>query len=160
MKTPSLALLVLLVLAGCQSQSGAVNQLRINDQVTLSGYPDARMVDALQQSNALVIDLRHPDEMSSDAPSLARSQLDHVNIPVGRSPLVSSVVAQVRTAIEQAGERPVLIHCASGNRAGLVWAASLIDNGRETESAISDVRKVATKPQTLDAIREYADRAR
>ena len=154
-----LILAVSVAASGCvQVEDSKVNHLRVTDRVTLAGYPDAPMIADLKASDALVIDLRRPQEMNAQAPSLEQHQLQPVNIPLGGNPPRRTDVDRFERLLSEAGERPVVIYCTSGNRAGLLWAAMRIDRGVPVEDAIREVSDVATRTDTVRAIRAYADR--
>jgi protein tyrosine phosphatase (PTP) superfamily phosphohydrolase (DUF442 family) len=55
-------------------------------------------------------------------------------------------------------ESVVVLHCASGNRAGMMWAAGQVKQGRDLEEVLEQVSSVVTKAQAIDAVRAYAAR--
>ncbi len=89
------------------------------------GQPSAAQLQALAaQGVRTVIDLRQPDEdRGFDETAQAEALgLRYVRIPVaGADGLDAANVRAVHQALQQS-QGPVLLHCASGNRAGAVLA--------------------------------------
>ena len=89
------------------------------------GQPSAAQLQALAaQGVRTVIDLRQPDEdRGYDETAQAEALgLRYVRIPVaGAEGLDAANVRAVYQALQQS-QGPVLLHCASGNRAGAVLA--------------------------------------
>ena len=145
------------ITAASAADEQPTHTLAVNAQVTLAGYPDNSLIEHIRENQGLVIDLRTTDEYAN-APSLASAGLEVVSLPIGEGPLTETVAA-FQSVVEAAGERKVWVHCASGNRAGLLWAAYQIEQGVDTEAAIDAVRPIATKKRTRQAIRNYASQS-
>lgn len=116
------------------------NARRPAPHLLTGGQPTlANLEQAAADGYALVVNLRTPDEMSWDEASAAHKlAMDYLNIPVGGPADINRANAQaLDAALRAAGDRPVILHCASGNRAGALLAlrAGLLD-GASTDDAL------------------------
>lgn len=108
-------------------------------QLYSAGQPSAAQ---LQQAAAAgvttVIDLRQPGEDRGFDETAAAEQLGlrYVRIPVaGAAGLTDANARALRTALAQS-DGPVLLHCASGNRAGALLALLQARDGVSVEQAL------------------------
>lgn len=88
------------------------------------GPPSAADLDrAAAQGVRLVIDLRAPEEgtLEEDGQVLERG-MRYVNIPVTAETLGREPAEALAAVLADENNRPALLHCASGNRAGGMWA--------------------------------------
>ena len=109
-------------------------------QLYTAGQPSAA---ALQQAAAAgvttLIDLRQPDEARGFDETAAAEHLGlrYVRIPVaGAAGLTEANAQALRTALAQS-QGPVLLHCASGNRAGALLALLQAREGASVEDALT-----------------------
>lgn len=111
------------------------------DQHWVSGQIDAKQLAQLKARGIEdVINLRPPAEDPAFDESVAAEelQLRYVEMPVaGMSDLNRTFIAAFDARLKALGDRPVLIHCASGNRVGAAMAlrAAWIE-GRRSEEAL------------------------
>jgi protein tyrosine phosphatase (PTP) superfamily phosphohydrolase (DUF442 family) len=148
----------------CLSACGANSQipvseyvLQVSDRVTLAGLLNEAAIDDLSAQGALVIDLRTAEEgIDVEQQKLSDAKVTYAHLPMGRKPLPVATVAALNVLLTDHSDQDVVIHCASGNRAGLLWAAHLLDAGTPLEDALATVADIATKTSTTDAIRAYA----
>lgn len=91
-----------------------------------AGQPTAEQLQTLSAHGiGVVIDLRADSETPElDEAALVRSLgLDYHNLPVGGAAgLTRGNVQALDRLIADAGDRPLLVHCASGNRVGAMMA--------------------------------------
>lgn len=91
-----------------------------------AGQPTAEQLQTLSAHGiGVVIDLRADSETPGlDEAALVRSLgLDYHNLPVGGAPgLTRDNVQALDRLIADAGDRPLLVHCASSNRVGAMMA--------------------------------------
>jgi protein tyrosine phosphatase (PTP) superfamily phosphohydrolase (DUF442 family) len=59
----------------------------------------------------------------------------------------------VRAVLEDAAAGPVLVHCASGNRVGVVWAVIQGQQGKTVEEAEAEGRRLGMKDTSSEAVR-------
>lgn len=123
-----LRLTCLLLLSLCTPLAALAGENPINEVrpgLHAGGQPSAAQLQALAaQGVRTVIDLRQPDEdRGYDETAQAEALgLRYVRIPVaGAEGLDAANVRAVYQALQQS-QGPVLLHCASGNRAGAVLA--------------------------------------
>lgn len=107
-----------------------------------SGQPSREALEKLCNSGCtLVVNLRPPAERCGfDEVACARELgLDYHNIPVGGpDDLCMEAVEALDRVLQEAGDRPVLIHCASGNRVGALLALHAHwKRGMDPEQAIA-----------------------
>jgi protein tyrosine phosphatase (PTP) superfamily phosphohydrolase (DUF442 family) len=63
----------------------------------------------------------------------------------------------VKAALDQATDGPVLLHCASSNRVGAVWAVLQARGGMPVEDAMKEGARVGlTSPALAEAARRVA----
>jgi protein tyrosine phosphatase (PTP) superfamily phosphohydrolase (DUF442 family) len=136
-----------------ESLAAVPNACQPLPNLVTGGQPTA---DDLEQfgraGGGLVIDLRDPMEPRPfDEPAMAcRLGLDYVNVPVGAGSLDDATLDRVLTLLRGAGERPVLLHCASGNRVGAaLLPLFILDHGLEEEDAIGQAMRVGLRSAEL-----------
>ncbi len=73
-----------------------------------------------------VINLRTAVEMErlgfDEKAVVEKAGMNYVHVPVGGEPPAPAEMAKILAVLEQAGERRVLLHCASSVRSGFVWS--------------------------------------
>ena len=147
------------------SEQTASPPIQVTAQVTLAGVMHPQQLSDAFSRGALVVDLRTPLEIEQavsetisatrDTPDGPPPGLDYINLPMderGVTPALMTAFQQIRIA---AGERPIIVHCASGNRAGVLWAAHLMESGVTRDAALATVRPIVTKEPAVQAILDY-----
>ncbi|WP_116367486.1 beta-lactamase hydrolase domain-containing protein [Parahaliea mediterranea] len=103
-----------------------------------------------------IIDLRTPPEgTASETAAVERAGLRYVNLPQGGAWPGSNDVAQFQRLLEEA-EPPVMVHCASGNRVGALWAALRLKQGADLDTVRSEAYAIGLKPARDSQLRDYA----
>jgi uncharacterized protein (TIGR01244 family) len=90
-----------------------------------SGQPDASMLQAVSAAGfTAVVDMRAADEERGfdQQKEIERLGMAYVLLPIGSADDISLENAVVLDQILADNEGPVLIHCASGNRVGALYA--------------------------------------
>ncbi len=100
-----------------------------------------------------VIDVRTVNE-GTDAEMKLIEAVDivYINVPITVKGISEEQLADFTKAYE-AAEKPILIHCGSGNRAGAMWASYQISKGFDPEEAIKQGRKAGMRPALEEKIR-------
>jgi len=156
-----LSLVLLLSLAACQSMmvgppSGpilAAETLQVSPRVVLAGKLNETALPALRAANAVVIDLRHTSEGTSDeARLMARNGITWINLPQGRETPTTGDVQYLDDILNAWPGRNVVVHCATGNRAGKLWASWRVSQGTTLEAATAEVAPIVTMPAVKAAI--------
>lgn len=93
------------------------------------GQPTLEQIRAFgDDGGAMVINLRTPEEMSEVAfdewALVEREGMRYAGLPTSEDGLSLGTIEAFAEAYESA-DGPVMLHCASGNRSGAVWAAYL-----------------------------------
>lgn len=148
MKTLSPFLLAsALVVAGCMTRSPATGVPAIADAVSPEpGVVTAGRLAPPDVEHARDAGIRHiidltPDAETPDfdeASAVVAAGLAYSNLPLGGPADLTRQNVQAFDAMLRAAKRPVLVHCASGNRVGAMAAlrAAWLE-GKPTEEAIA-----------------------
>ena len=159
MRTVYVALVTATLLGGCtdtRMQSMSENSLPVTPEITLAGSLVEGSADRLKHQGAVVIDLRGAQEgAAQEAEQLRALGVPYFNVPVGLANFSPATVRQVDQLLMQHAGKPIVIHCESANRAGLVWAALQQERGMDPMAALSVVSSVATKDVIRQAILDY-----
>ena len=111
---------------------------------------------AIAESDTVVIDLRTANEgVEVESAQASQRRFRYINLPVGQE-LSRSLVADFEQQLKQHRNRPIIVHSSSGNRAGMLWAAHLLQSGVTLEKAQARVSVVLTTDVARTAIVDYA----
>jgi len=132
---------------------GVPNACQVLPNVVTGGQPTPEHLDALAKSgNAIVIDLRESMEPRAfDEPALVRQLgMEYKLVPVGPHTMSDTTLETLRNTLAGAGERPVFIHCGSGNRVGgALIPVLMLDQGMEEEDAGDAAMRVGLRSAVL-----------
>lgn len=111
-------------------------------QQVSSGQPDAAVLDAIKQAGfTTVVDLRgeREDRGMDEAAEVETRGMRYYSVPIenGVAADVSYDNARQLDQILAAAEGPVLVHCASGNRVGAMFALRAKLAGASNEGALA-----------------------
>ncbi|MGN6520020.1 MAG: beta-lactamase hydrolase domain-containing protein [Dokdonella sp.] len=135
-------------LAGCVHDVKLAGYAQPHAKLQVGGQPSAEQLRAFAAGGGVVIDLRGPDEARSfdEAALAAELGLRYVNLPVSGAADLTPARAESLHAALAAASGPVLLHCASGNRAGALLALEAARyEGLDAEAAIALGRSVGLK---------------
>jgi len=121
-----------------------------------AGKPSPEALKQLEQHGfKTVIDLRTEAEGVREEEQIVREQgLRYVWVPVTPATLTAKDVETVAAVLDDAAAEPVLLHCASGNRAGGLLAAALARKGKTVEEAEAEgVKAGLSSPAMKEAVR-------
>ncbi len=161
---PALVLTALLA-AGPASFAGvpeAVDTTRfpayhvIRPDLAAAGQPTAAGLAELKALGfRTVVNLRTEGEGAADERAVVEGQgLRYVNVPITPERFSLADVEAVQKVIDDPAAGPVLLHCASSNRVGAVWAVIQARQGRSLEEAEAEGRAAGLRsPTMLDAVR-------
>lgn len=124
------------------------NYTRSAPYVGIAGKLVGDGVDEAQRLGfKLLIDLRMPSEdgVAEEQARAAEIGIAYVNIPLAADATAWDQVAEVERALGDAANYPILLHCASANRAGAVWALYRSRQGVPSVVAIEEGRAVGLK---------------
>ncbi len=129
-------------------QCGSIQRLHTMQGVFLASQPSAEdLAQAKMGGVRTVINMRHDKELKFDERNVVEGlELGYQN-PAWNGPdeLTDEIFAQYRTLLDQA-ERPILLHCGSGNRVGAVWLPWRVLNGGATvEEALAEAKTIGMR---------------
>lgn len=160
----TLMTLVIILFANAAQASGRVpfghqlvpvqNYSRATEQVAISGLIGDGGAEALASHGfKTIIDLRTATEGTADEKALIeRNGMTYINIPMTVAGISEEQLTAFTVAFE-AAQKPVLIHCGSGNRAGAMWASYQIRKGIDPEVALEAGRKAGMRPPMEEKVR-------
>jgi uncharacterized protein (TIGR01244 family) len=135
------------------------------DRVYFAGQPGERDFDLLAGEGVkTVINLRTPGEMESlgfdERKTVEAKGMQYLHVPIATGEPGAEAIEQLMTAIDRAQDAPVLIHCASSNRVGYVWAMyRATRHGLDVESAVVEGKAAGMKLPALEKrAREFIER--
>ena len=132
---------------------GVPNACQVLPTVVTGGQPTPEQLDALAKSgNAIVVDMREPMEPRAfDEPALVRELgMEYKLVPVGPHTMSDTTLETLRSTLAGAGERPVFIHCGSGNRVGgALIPVLMLDQGMDEEDAVDTAMRVGLRSAEL-----------
>ena len=125
-------------------------------EILVGGQPTPGQLERAQELGyKTVINLRQPDEKDNTDPDRVQAMgMTYVSIPINGSPDMTREKALALSAALEAAESPVIVHWASGNRVGGLFAmkAYFID-GMSPEEALA-VGKAAGMTRLEPTVRE------
>lgn len=145
-----------MAIAGQDSISPYVSE--VDDGVVLAGTLDLEALRASHDGTVRIVDLRtEPEGAPEEAAAAAALSLEYTNIPVAGASVVPEQVAALRAALDGVAPGELLVvHCGTGNRAGMLWGAMLLEDGMALEDVEKTVSGVVTKAPINDALKAYA----
>ena len=120
------------------NETGVVNYHLVNPELAFGGKVDPEALTRLQgQGLQTVVDIRHPDEgTAEEKQQVEELGLKYVSVPVTPDSFTAEDARRIQEILGDAG--PALLHCASGNRVGGVWAVVRGLEGADVEQALSE----------------------
>lgn len=131
--------------------AGVPNATQLTPTLIGGGQPTAQHLQNLKDAGgAVVVDLRDPMEPRPlDEPATVRELgMEYVNIPVSSGALTDAALDRILTTLREAeaGDRPVLLHCASGGRVGGAMIAYLMtEKGLSEDDAVAQAMQVGLR---------------
>lgn len=121
-----------------------------------SGQPDEAMLQAISAAGfSVVVDMRAADEERGfdEAKAIERLGMVYVLLPIASADDITLDKAAVLDQILAENQGPVLIHCASANRVGALFALREILLGASNDEALA-VCKAAGMTRLESVVRE------
>lgn len=142
------------------------NTIALSPDFTIAGQLTPEQLQAAKtEGYQAVLNLRVPGEegfLDNEQSEAENAGLNYVNIPVSPQD-ISQVADQVVTQLDQL-PKPVLVHCGSALRAGVMVLAYLgIRQGKSAEDVLEEGRQagftvIDSKPPLKQFIEEYIKR--
>jgi protein tyrosine phosphatase (PTP) superfamily phosphohydrolase (DUF442 family) len=145
-----------------EALAGVPNAAQPLPKVVTGGQPGAAHFQALRAAGLeIVLDIRDPMEPRAcdEAAEVRKAGLEYVCIPV-TSELSDELMEELLAVVRGSGDRPLLFHCASGNRvAGPMIAHLILDHGMTEENAVTEGMKMGLRSaEIMEWGTEYARR--
>jgi uncharacterized protein (TIGR01244 family) len=144
----AVALLVPLAADVASAQEGATGPSKsaaFIEGVTGLGQPDQKTLEQLDLAGyAAVIDLRGPDEdrgLPDERAAVEGLGMSYIPLPILGATDITYENANALDQLLGQFDKPVLVHCGSGNRAGALLALRAKLNGADDETALEAGRE-------------------
>lgn len=140
---------------------GIPNATRPEEGLLIAGQPTAKQLKAAAKAGyRTVIDLRplSEDHGFDEEKAARKAKLEYTNIGVTPDTLDTSTIKYFMTVLSNA-ERPALVHCSSGNRAGgLYYAWLVLENGMSEDQAMQIAQAAGlTAPDLGERVHELVN---
>lgn len=136
-----------------------VNYRVVRPGLATAGKLSPQALDQLKAKGfKTVVDLRTEAEGTAAEKLAVEAQgLRYVWVPITAATFSAADVAAVGKVLNDSAAAPVLLHCASANRVGAVWAVLQVQQGRSLEEAEAAGQEIGlTSPAMLEAMRRVA----
>jgi uncharacterized protein (TIGR01244 family) len=128
------------------------NYTVVRPGLAAAGRPSEQGLQQLKaQGFRTVIDLRAAGEEGlAEEKALLESQgLRYVHVPLTAASFSAADVDQVQAVLEDPAAAPVLLHCASANRVGAVWAVIQARAGKPMDEALAEGKRVGLRSASM-----------
>ncbi len=99
-----------------------------------------------------VVNLRTEQEGTAEEQKVVEAQgLRYVSVPVTAESLSLADAAAVEKVLKDPTSGPVLLHCASSNRVGALWALIQAREGKSLDDALAAGREAGLRSPQLEA---------
>lgn len=133
------------------------NAVLLEENLVSGGAPSARgLGQAAEQGIRTVVDVRSPKEGTQEMKDYADAiGVKYVNIPVTVDSLSEAQAKELGKVLQDPASGPVLLHCASGQRATAVWALYRNqEEGVPAAQALADAeQKGLKKPELIEKLK-------
>lgn len=140
----------------------AVNYTRLKPSVATAGQLRPGAIAGIKALGfATIVDLRTPEEGAGiEQKAAEEAGLRYFNIPVMHGVPTETQVAEFARIVEEPSNAPLLIHCASANRVGAMWALYRAQRGIPEAIALEEGRTAGLTPEREAEVRKrLAERA-
>lgn len=134
---------------------GITNFAKLESTIACAGAttPEA-VVEVKKLGFASIINLRQASEPGADidaeAAAAKEAGIRYVHLPLNGASPEPSVVERFLEAVVEPANQPVLVHCASGNRASALWLIKrMVVDGWDAERASAEATELGLTSVTL-----------
>ncbi len=160
LRLAGLALMVLLTATAWAAEEAAYSEYlsQVDENVVLAGALDLEALKASHAGGIRIVDLRTEAEGTPEEAAAAEALgLAYTNIPVSSAVVNADQVTALGDALDAAGPNDlVVVHCRTGNRAGLLWGATQLEAGVPLEQVKESVSGIVTSEPITQGLEEYA----
>ncbi len=135
------------------------NYRLVRPGLAVSGQPSAEGLAQLKEMGfKTVVNLRTEKEGAKEEEALVKAAgLAYVSVPVTAPTLSQADAEAVGRVLEDPAAGPVLLHCATANRVGAIWALLQVRKGKSLDEAEAEGRAIGLQSPTLvEAMRKAA----
>jgi uncharacterized protein (TIGR01244 family) len=137
-------------------ECGSITRLHTLGGVFLASQPAPEDFEQARKGGVVtVVNLRH----ASEQPEFAEDELveglgmTYVPLPFNGPDELSDPVFDTARELLNAAERPILMHCSSGNRVGAVWLPwRVLDGGLSVDAALAEAKVVGLKSPAYEEL--------
>ena len=132
--------------------SNVVNYHKLKPQIATAGL---LMNGAVGELKALgftsILDLRGPAEGTEiEKQAATAAGLRYFNVPVTNGLPSEAQIAEFGRLVEDPANYPIIVHCASGNRVGAMWALYRAHKGAPVSVALEEGHTAGLRPDVAD----------
>ena len=137
--------------------SQITNYHRHRPDIATSGSFNAMALDEIKTLGfKTIIDLRTPlEDTALEADAAMKLGLAYHNLPIGKDLPTPLTVQRFSDLIDDNTNFPILVHCRSGNRVGLLWSLYQIEKGVSFEHSTIEGRTIGLQPKREAQLREH-----
>ena len=147
--------------AGMAAEPGPLSErlLTLEGGVVLAGALSPEALAAAEP--VTIVDLRTPAEGTAAEAEVAKAAgHSYHNLPVPGAVVEADTVAALKGILDDPDRAgPVVVHCASGNRAALLYGAVALERGESLETLQADLEPLLTSQGAIDALTAEAEAA-
>ena len=129
--------------------AGVANAAAPLPNLLTGGQPSAGHLQALKDAGvAVILDIRDPIEPRGfDEPATARQLgIEYINVSVSSATLDDPTLERILEVVRSNAGRPLLFHCASGNRVGgALLPHFILDHGMSEDEAIQAAMRIGLR---------------
>jgi uncharacterized protein (TIGR01244 family) len=136
-------------------RSQIANYGKLRPQIATAGLLGEGAIAELKSFGfATILDLRGPEEGTAvERAAAAAAGLRYLIIPYTAAVPSEAQIAEFGRVVDDAGNRPLMIHCGSANRVGAMWALYRIKSGTPAQVAFSEGRAIGMQASRENALR-------
>ncbi|HEY5647059.1 MAG TPA: sulfur transferase domain-containing protein [Pseudomonadales bacterium] len=130
----------------------------VDERTVIAGLVDLNALRAAHPEKVLVVDLRTAAEgAEAEGDAAAALGMDYVNSPVASASVDPVQVDALRTTLAGADpEALIVVHCATGNRASMLWGAMRLADGSPMSEVRGNLDGILTKQPAIDGLDAFA----
>lgn len=130
---------------------------QVEPRLWLAGSLDTNALRHWDPTSTVIIDLRTEEEgIAKERAQVQALGMDYYSVPVTGATLVDADLQRFDALLRERSADDIIVHCVSGNRAGMVWGALQLDEGQDLPAVLHAVSEVVTKDSIIQALQERA----
>lgn len=158
MRATAIALMLLTSVLGAQTTPpGTTNYTRVDATVACAGATTVEAIPVLKADGfKAIVNLRMPNEeganIEASRAAAEAAGLRYIHIPFSGADPSKKAVDDFLVALKDPSNSPVFVHCATANRAGMMWMIKRVMlDGWTVEKAAEEAERAGMKNPKLKA---------